>query len=116
MDINQPGHPYNVIEGVRSSTSGSGVPINVTKEFKRYNLPSASLGGKEIPQEVMYYPDRDIFTVKTLTGDMGEITPEALESQLVEASGEYKARRVQAKKSSSIPGQSGDPLGIFQGK
>jgi hypothetical protein len=112
MDTNQPGHPYNVIQDVRSNLAGTGIKQDVTKEFKRYNLPSSSLGGKEIPQEVIYYPDRDIFTVRTLTGNIGEITPEALESQLVEASGEYKARRVQttkptgpvASKKKKIPG------------
>ena len=38
-----------------------------------------------------------MFTVKTRTGDALEISPDALENQIVETSGEYKARKISDK-------------------
>lgn len=95
IDINQPGHPHNIIQGIISSTGG--VVKDVTKELQRYNLPS-TLGGREMVRQATYDPNKGTFYVKTLTGEIGEITPEALESQIVEASGEYKARTESTKK------------------
>jgi len=96
MGVNQPGHPYNIIQGIMSK-AGTGVSYDATKELQRYNLPS-TLGGREMIRQATYNPDKNVFYVKTLTGEIGEITPEALESQIVEASGEYKARTEQTSK------------------
>lgn len=90
MGVSQPGHPYNIIQGIISS-AGKGVIYDATKELQRYNLPS-TLGGREMIRQATYDPNKNVFYVKTLTGEIGELTPEALESQIVEASGEYKAR------------------------
>lgn len=89
-DINIPSHPYNVIQDIRSSKK-----TNVTKELQRYNLPG--FYGKEMITSGTYDPDNDIFKIKTRTGELINITPDALESQIVEASGEYKARKVSGK-------------------
>lgn len=85
-DLNSPGHPYNVIQGIRSAKK-----TDVTKELQRYNLPG--FYGKEMITAGTYDPDNDIFKIKTRTGELIDITPDALESQIVEASGEYKARK-----------------------
>lgn len=89
-DINFPGHPYNVIQGIRSSKK-----TDVTKDLQRYNLPG--LYGKEMITQGIYDPANDMFKIKTRTGELIDITPDALESQIVESSGEYKARKVSGK-------------------
>lgn len=87
------GHPSNIVSGVVSSAAGTTGEFPATKELQRYSLPS-SYGGKEIIENATYNPDTEMFTVETLSrkGTSAlKIAPEALISQLVESSGEYKA-------------------------
>lgn len=89
------GHPYNVISGITSSASGTTIPIDATRELQRYSV-SSPFGGKEVIDRATYNPSDNTFTIETLSrkGSTAlKIAPDALESQLVEASGEYKARR-----------------------
>lgn len=86
------GHPSNIVSGIVSSAAGTNVPYPATKDLQRYSLPSP-FGGKEIIENATYNPDSDTFLVETLSrkGPTAlRIAPEALISQLVEASGEYK--------------------------
>ena len=92
-------HPYNVITSIKQTYAGSGMPKDVTKEMQRYSL-AGSFGGKDIIERASYNPTTDMFTIETMTRKGAtalQISPEALEAQLVEASGEYKARTRQAE-------------------
>lgn len=93
-DVSQPSHPYNIIQGIKQSAQGV-TPIDVSKELQRYSLPG--MFGKEIISQSTYNPATDMFTVKTRTGEALEISPDALENQIVETSGEYKARKISGK-------------------
>lgn len=87
-------HPYNTITAIKQTYAGSGMPKDVTKEMQRYSL-AGSFGGKDIIEGASYNPATDMFTIETMTRKGAtalQISPEALEAQLVEASGEYKAR------------------------
>ena len=87
-------HPYNTITAIKQTYAGSGMPKDVTKEMQRYSL-AGSFGGKDIIEGASYNPTTDMFTIETMTRKGAtalQISPEALEAQLVEASGEYKAR------------------------
>lgn len=91
------GHPYNIISGIKQSTAGSTLPIDASRELQRYSI-SSPFGGKEVIDRATYNPVDDSFTVETLSRKGAtalKISPDALETQLVEASGEFKQRRVQ---------------------
>lgn len=87
------GHPSNIVSAIVDDAAGTTIPYPATKELQRYSLPSP-FGGKEIVENATYDPATKMFTVETLSrkGPTAlRIAPEALVSQLVEASGEYKA-------------------------
>lgn len=102
------GHPSNIISGIVSANVGAKGEVPSTKELQRYSLPSP-YGGKEIIDKATYYPENDVFVLETLSrrGTTAlRIAPEALISQLVEASGEYKVL-TQPKNAPSQPKTSG---------
>lgn len=92
LDINVPSHPYNAIQTIKSSATG-GLPYDATDILNAYNLPGM-LGGKEMIRSATYDPNADKFSVRTISGNELSLTPYALENQIVETSGEYKARKV----------------------
>ena len=107
------GHPSNIVSGIVSSASGTTIPYPATKELQRYSLPSP-FGGKEIIENATYNPDSGTFLVETLSrkGPTAlRIAPEALISQLVEASGEYKVL-TQPKNTPSQPKTSGGKIKV----
>jgi hypothetical protein len=87
-------HPYNTITAIKQASAGLNAPMDVTREMQKYSL-AGSFGGKDIIERATYNPATNLFNIETMTrrGSTGlQIDPDALEAQLVEASGEYKAR------------------------
>jgi len=92
MDTNIPSHPYNAIQKALANPSESGAIM------QGYSLPGA-YGGKEPILDATVDPATGKFTVFTKSYSNGlKMTPEAFENQLVESSGEYKARTEQQSK------------------
>ena len=99
--IDVPGHPYNTIKYVESFSSGKSGIMDATRQFQKYSLNG--LMGKEIIKSASYDPKTKLFTIQTasMEGDRAlTLNADALESQLVEASGEYKARTI---KTNEVP-------------
>ena len=110
--IDVPGHPYNTIKYVESFSSGKSGIMDATRQFQKYSLNG--LMGKEIIKKASYDPKTKLFTVETasMEGDRAlTLNADALESQLVEASGEYKARTVKTPPSGNTPTKKPQPAG-----
>jgi hypothetical protein len=92
MDVDVPSHPYNAITKIKEE-AGTGVPVDATRIMQSYVLPG-QYGGKETITAAIYNPTTDNFDITTFNGNKLTLSPEALEAQIVETSGEYKARTV----------------------
>lgn len=92
MDVDIPSHPYNAITKIKEE-AGTGVPYDATRIMQSYVLPG-QFGGKETITGAVYNPTTDNFDITTFSGNKLTLSPEALEAQIVETSGEYKARTV----------------------
>lgn len=106
----QIGHPYDVISSIVSSAQGAPIAQDATRELQRYSIPG--LFGKEVIDRATYNPD-DTFTIET-TSRKGptalRLSPEALEAQIVESSGEFKARKRKVSSGKSSTGGAGKGL------
>jgi len=90
-------HPYFSIEAIKETYKNSKKPNeDVSDIMKSYTLPGG-LTSKEIIESAFYDPKNDIFTVKTVNGQPVKLKASALENQIVESSGEYKARKMLPK-------------------
>ena len=84
-----PNHPYNIISSIISSASGN-TPVDASSDLQRYNLMGGLMGGKEMIQSATFNPVSKKFIINTSGRKDIEISPDALISQIVEASGEFK--------------------------
>jgi hypothetical protein len=92
MDVDVPSHPYNAITKIKEE-AGTGIPVDASRVMQSYVLPG-QFGGKETITNAVYNPKTDNFDITTFNGKKLTLSPEALEAQIVETSGEYKARTV----------------------
>ena len=92
MDVDVPSLPYNAIQKIKEE-AGTGVPVDASRIMQSYVLPG-QFGAKETITNAVYNPQTDNFDITTFNGKKLTLSPEALEAQIVETSGEYKARTV----------------------